>query len=93
MAKGKASSNSKARVKAPPKKAALSKNTKTLAPQHNSKGKGTRKRAANDDVSSGESSGEELDPRPQKKHCRQKETSDEDEDSDNDEMIQVDSEV
>jgi hypothetical protein len=99
MAKGKASSNSKARVKAPPKKTAPStrKNTKTLPPQHNSKGKGSRKRAANDlDVTSsgGESSGEEPDPRPKKKHRgKQKETSDEDEDGDehdDDEVIEVD---
>lgn len=86
MAKGKATTakgKGKAHAKAPPKKAMPSKNTapkKAPACPHNTKGKGSHKQAADDldDASLGESSREEEDPRPQKKHCgKQKEISDE----------------
>ena len=98
MAKGKAASNGKC-TKAPPKKAAPSKNAapkKAPAPQPNGNNKGSQKRAAEDldDTSSGESSGEEPESRPQKKHHgnigKENEVSDEDVD---DVEIVIDSEV
>lgn len=102
MAKGKATTakgKGKAHAKAPPKKAMPSKNTapkKAPACPHNTKGKGSHKQAADDldDASLGESSREEEDPRPQKKHCgKQKEISDEeggDGEEPDDKAMQVD---
>jgi hypothetical protein len=74
MAKGKATMKGNTKpTKAPPKKSAPGPSKKKApqkasAPHQNSKNKGRRRlRASDDDASSGEHSGEESDPRPQRK--------------------------